>query len=146
MDALVPKTRCDKGETRVITEEVKTEIRRLRREYPRLNATQIHDHLVEDALLPATVSVSSVQRYIKRNNLRGSAAAQVKDQKTFEEAYFGVMWQSDPCYLPYLKEGGCSKRFYLVMVLDDYSRMIVGRRLFYQDTAVLSGPSFCIPR
>lgn len=48
----------------MITEEAETEIRRLRREYPRLNAVQIHDHLVEEAILPATVSLSSVQRYI----------------------------------------------------------------------------------
>ncbi len=41
MDALMPRTRCDKGGTRVITEEAEAEIRRLRREYPRLNATQI---------------------------------------------------------------------------------------------------------
>ena len=135
MDALMPKTRCDKGGTRVITEEAETEIRRLRREYPRLNATQIHDRLVEGAILPATVSVSSVQRYIKKNHLRGSAAASVKDRKAFEEAYFGGMWQADTCYLPYLKEGGRSRRVYLVMILDDYSRMIVGGKLFYQDNA-----------
>ena len=48
MDALMPRTRCDKGGTRVITEEAEAEIRRLRREYPRLNATQIHDRLVEE--------------------------------------------------------------------------------------------------
>ncbi len=135
MDALVPKTRCDKGGSRVITEEAELEIRRLRREYPRLNATQIHDRLVEEALLPAAVSVSSVQRYIKKNHLRGDAAAQAKDRKAFEAAYFGGMWQADTCYLPYLKENGRSRRVYLLMILDDHSRMIVGGRLFYQDNA-----------
>ena len=130
MDALMPKTRCDKGGTRVITEEAETEIRRLRREYPRLNATQIHDRLVREAILPATVSVSSVQRYIKKNHLRGNMAAPAKDRKAFEEAYFGGMWQADTCYLPYLKESGRSRRVYLVMILDDYSRMIVGENSF----------------
>lgn len=100
MDALVPKTRCDKGGTRVITEEAELEIRRLRWEYPRLNATQIHDRLIEDAILPATASVSSVQRYIKKNNLRGSAAAPVKDRKAFEEAYFGGCGRPIPVTFP----------------------------------------------
>lgn len=47
----------------------------------------------------------------------------------------GGMWQADTCYLPYLKESGRSRRVYLVMILDDYSRMIVGGKLFYQDNA-----------
>ena len=137
MDALVPKTRCDKGGTRVITQEAELEIRRLRQEYPRLNATQIHDRLVQEAILPATVSVSSVQRYIKQNGLRGNAAVQpVKDRKAFEEAYFGGMWQADTCYLPYIREDGRSRRTYLIMILDDYSRMIVGGRLFYQENTM----------
>lgn len=136
MDALVPKTRCDKGGSRVITQEAELEIHRMRREYPRLNATQIHGRLVEDGILPASVSVSSVQRYIKRNHLKDAAASEIKDRKAFEEAYFGGMWQADTCYLPYIKEKGQSRRVYLIMILDDHSRMIVGGRLFYQENAV----------
>lgn len=64
-----------------------------------------------------------------------TAAAPVKDRKAFEEAYFGGMWQADTCYLPYLKEGGQFRRVYLIMILDDYSRMIVGGKLFYQENA-----------
>lgn len=135
MEALVPKTRCDKGGSRVVTQEAELEIHRLRREYPRLNATQIHERLVQDGTLPATVSVSSVQRYIKRNNLRGVTVSEAKDRKAFEEAYFGGMWQADTCYLPYIKENGQSRRVYLIMILDDHSRMIIGGRLFYQENA-----------
>lgn len=135
MDALVPKTRCDKGGTRTITPEAEQEIHRLRREYPRLNATQIHARLVQEAFLPATVSVSSVQRYIKKNRLQAAALPDGKDRKAFEEAYFGGMWQADTCYLPYIREDGKSRRTYLIMILDDHSRMIVGGRLFYQENA-----------
>ncbi|MCD7791656.1 MAG: DDE-type integrase/transposase/recombinase [Bacteroides thetaiotaomicron] len=135
MDALTPKTRRDKGSTRVITPEAEQEIRRIHREYPRLNATQIWEKLVHDSILPATVSVSSVQRYVKKHGLRGSAGAEKKDRKAFEAAYFGEMWQADTCYLPYIKENGKSHRTYLIMILDDYSRMIVGGRLFYQENA-----------
>ena len=135
MDALVPKTRCDKGGSRVITSDAELEIRRLKKEYPRLNATQIHDRLVQEGILPATVSVSSVQRYIKNNGLRGGESLPVKDRKAFEAAYFGELWQADTCYLPYIREEGRSRRTYLIMILDDYSRMIVGGRLFYQENA-----------
>ena len=88
MDAPVPKTRCDKGGTRVITSDAEPEIRRLKKEYPRLNATQIHDRLVQEGILPATVSVSSVRRYIKNNGPRGGESLPVKDRKAFEAAFF----------------------------------------------------------
>lgn len=135
MDALIPKTRCDKGNTRVITPEAEREIHRLKREYPRLNATQIHARLIQGAFLPATVSVSSVQRYIKRNRLQAQTQPEGKERKAFEEACFGGMWQADTCYLPYIREDGRARRTYLIMILDDHSRMIVGGRLFYQDNA-----------
>lgn len=91
MDALLPKTRCDKGASRVITPEAQQEIYRLRREYPRLNGTQIHARLVQAAFLPAGVSVASVQRYLKKNGLLGVEESEKKDRKAFEEAYFGGM-------------------------------------------------------
>lgn len=135
MDALVPRTRCDKGATRVITEDAEREIRRIRQEYPRLNATQIREKLIVDGMLAATVSVSTVQRYIKRNGLKGSSETLIRDRKAYEEAYFGGMWQADTCYLPYIRENGKSRRVYLIMILDDCSRMIVGGKLYYQENA-----------
>lgn len=133
MEVLIPRTRCDKGGTRVIPNEAEREIRRLRKEYPRRNATQIREKLVQDGTLAAMVSVSTIQRYIRRNGLRGPEEAAMKDRKAYEEAYFGGMWQADTCYLPYIKEGGKSRRVYLIMILDDHSRMIVGGRLYYQE-------------
>ena len=135
MEALIPRTRCDKGGTRVIPEEAEKEICRLREKYPRLNATQIREKLVQDGMLAATVSVSTVQRYIKRSGLKGMQETAVKDRKAYEEAYFGGMWQADTCYLPYIKENGRSRRVYLIMILDDHSRMIVGGKLYYQENA-----------
>lgn len=135
MEALVPRARCDKGGTRVIPEEAEREIHRFRKEYPRLNATQIREKLVQDGTLPATVSVSTIQRYIKRNGLKSPEDVAIKDRKAYEEAYFGGMWQADTCYLPYIRENGKSRRVYLLMILDDHSRMIVGGRLYYQENA-----------
>ena len=66
IDALTPKTRSDLGKTRVLTEEAIDEIYRIKQKYPRLNATQIHARLVQEGLIPATVSVASVQRFVKR--------------------------------------------------------------------------------
>ncbi len=105
MEALVPRTRCDKGGTRVIRDEAEREIHRLKREYPRLNAIQIREKLVQDGTLAAAVSVSTIQRYIKRNGLKGLEYAAVKDRKAYEEAYFGGMWQAGRHMLSSLYQG-----------------------------------------
>lgn len=135
IDALMPGERSDKGTTRVLPDTAIEEIYRLKNEFPRLNATQIHQHLIRDGFIPATVSVCAVQRFIKRNDLRSARNPNMKDRKAFEEDAFGKMWQTDTCYFPYITEEGRSKRVYAVCIIDDHSRLIVGGELFYSDSA-----------
>jgi len=135
MDALVPKKRCDLGSTRSFNDTAIEEIFRLKEKYPRLNATQIHLRLIQEGYLSADVSVASVQRFIKKNDLKSARNINIKDRKAFEEEFFGGLWQADTCYLPYITENGKSRRTYLIMIVDDHSRMIVGGRLFYNDNA-----------
>jgi hypothetical protein len=76
-----------------------------------------------------------VQRHIKSCGLKTGSTALQKDRKAFEETYFGAMFQADTSYFPHIKEDGKSRRTYLMMIIDDYSRLIVGAGLFYSDTA-----------
>lgn len=135
IEALMPKERSDKGSTRALTDTAIEEIYRLKREFPRLNATQIHRHLVEGSFLPHTVSVCAVQRFIRHNDLKSARNPNVQDRKAFEEDAFGKMWQADTCYLPYITENGQRRRVYCIMIIDDHSRMLVGSGLFYNDNA-----------
>jgi hypothetical protein len=70
MDALMPRTRCDKGSVRRLSDECALEIHRLKEKFPKLDAAQIHARLVADAFIPATVSVRTIQRFIKNKGLR----------------------------------------------------------------------------
>jgi len=135
MDALMSKDRSDKGSTRTLNDVAIEEIYRLKVKYPRLNATQVHIRLIEEGLIPADVSVASVQRFLKKNDLKSARNINIKDRKAFEEEFFGGLWQADTCYLPYITENGKSRRTYLVMIIDDHSRLIVGGHLFYNDNA-----------
>ena len=134
-DALMPKERSDKGATRVLPDTAIEEIHRLKQEFPRLNATQIHCQLVENSFIPATVSVCAVQRYIKKHDLKGAKAPNMLDRKAFEEDAFGKLWQADTCYLPHILEDGRRRRVYCIMIIDDHSRLLVGGGLFYNDNA-----------
>jgi transposase InsO family protein len=136
MDALMPSGRSDKGTTRVLPDTAIGEIYRLKEKYPRLNATQIHFILIRDAYIPATVSVAAVQRFVRKNDLKSGRVLNVKDRKAFEEEEFGRLWQADTCFLPCLTENGNTRRTYLIMIIDDHSRLIVGGGIFYNDNAL----------
>lgn len=135
MDALMPKTRSDKGASRSLNDTAICEIFRLKEKFPKLNATQIYFRLVEEGFIPKTVSVASVQRFIKKHDLKTARNPNVEDRKAFEAPYFGALWQADTCYLPFITEEGKKRRTYLIMIVDDHSRMIVGGRIFYADTS-----------
>ena len=134
IDALMPQERSDKGSTRVLPDTAIEEIYRLKEAFPRLNATQIHKHLVEAAFIPAVVSVCAVQRFVRNHDLKSARNPNMRDRKAFEEDAFGKMWQTDTCYLPHITEGGQRRRVYCIMIIDDHSRFLVGG-LFYNDNA-----------
>ena len=136
LDALTPATRSDKGSVRGLSGDCISEIYRIKEQFPKLNATQIHLRLLQTGQIADSVSVRTVQRFIKNNGLKkGCAPGAPKDRKAFEEAYFGGMWMADSCYFPYIREGGQSRRTYLMAVLDDHARLVVGARLVYEDNA-----------
>ena len=137
MDALLPKDRSDKGSVRVLSDDCINEIYRLKEMFPKLDAVQIHLRLVQEQFIPATVSVRTIQRFIKSRSLTKPVASGIaKERKAFEMSCFGEMWQADTCYFPHITDSeGRKKRTFLICILDDHSRMIVGARLFYEDNA-----------
>lgn len=134
-DSLIRTVRTDKGACKALDEEAIEQIYVLREKFPRLNATMIYNMLIRDGYLDATTSVRTVQRFIKANDLKSARNPKVRDRKAFEEADFGRLWQSDTCYLPHITENGTSRRTYLVMIVDDCTRMIVAGGIFYNDSA-----------
>jgi transposase InsO family protein len=137
IDALLPKIRNDKGESRKLSEEAKKRIFEIKEEFPKLNANQIHLKLQEEGLYDEEISVRTVQRYIKVQNLKGTfvPTEQKKDRKAFEYKSFGDLWQADTCYICHLTENGESRQVYLVSIIDDHTRMCVFSQLSYEDTA-----------
>ena len=134
-EALMPHSRSDKGSTRALNDSAIEEIYQVREKFPRLNATQIYNHLLEQGFIPSKVSVCAVQRFIRNNDLKSARNPNMRDRKQFEEDSFGRMWQADTCYLPHITEDGVVRRVYAIMIIDDHSRLLVGGELFYSDNA-----------
>lgn len=135
-EALIPRQRRDCGKSRKLDEDAMAAIVKIRGEFPKINATEIYNKLIADGIIKKQdVSLTTVQRYIKKHNLKGAGAPGQKDRKAFEEEYVGGMYQADTMYGPYLLENGMRRRTYCIMILDDKSRMIVAGRFFYADNA-----------
>jgi transposase InsO family protein len=134
MDALIRSPRNDKGQTRTLSNDCISEIYRIKEKFPKLNATQIHQSLQRNGFIAKNTSVRSIQRFVKEQSLKPPWTG-TKERLAFETEYFGAVWQADSCYFPYIKEGAGKRRTYLIMIIDDCTRLIVSARLFYEDTA-----------
>ena len=136
MDGLMPKSRSDSGTSRALPDTAIAEIFRLKEQFPRINATLIYTKLIADGFIKQSeVSVSTVQRFIKKNDLKTAGTPNIKDRKAFEEEFPCNMYQADTCHSIYITENGVKRKTYLFHVIDDNSRLIVGARFFYNDNA-----------
>jgi transposase InsO family protein len=95
----------------------------------------IHQMLIHSGFIDASISVRAIQRFLKANDLKSARNPQVRDRKAYEMPEFGCMWQADTAYLPYITENGRSRRTFLIMIIDDHSRLIVGGGIFYNDNS-----------
>lgn len=136
MDGLMPKVRSDSGVSRVLPDTAIEEIFRLKQQFPRINATLIYVKLIEDGFIKKSeASLCAVQRFIKKNDLKSARNPNIKDRKAFEEEFPCDMYQADTCHSIYINDNGIKRKTYLFHIVDDYSRMIVGARFFFNDNA-----------
>ena len=65
---------------------------------------------------------------IKRN--------QVEDMRAFEMSHVNELWQIDTTHGPFVLAGGQKRKVYIVGIIDDASRYLVGWGMFFEDNAV----------
>ena len=136
LESLENHKRSDKNNFRKIKNElVEDRIIELRKMYPRITTKKIYEKLLEDNYITSDVSVYAIFRYLKNNNLKAVQISK-KEKKKYEHDYPNDSWQSDTSTGPYIKVDGKSKRVYLIMIIDDASRLIVGYDFFFEDNAI----------
>ena len=127
-DALIPKERKDKGVCRTITPDVLTLAEECRKELPRRSAGLIRDWLKTQGY---TVARSTLERHLRQKGLSGRqlrAEAQPAGNRRFVRLGRCSLVQADIKYGPYIPDGkGSAKkiRTYLLVLIDDATRMVV---------------------
>ena len=135
-DGLMPQSRKDEGQSRVIDDDIRAQVRFLLAEHPRITAAEIHRTLLRNGTIhPGQVSVSTIERLVRL--LRKECdITDHKDMRRYERPHINEVWYGDTCYGPFLKTPDGKKRLYIIALIDDASRFIVGADVFFSDSFV----------
>lgn len=126
-DALMPKPRKDKGSCRAIASDVLKLAQECRQELPRRSAGLIRDWLKTQG---HTVARSTLERHLRQNGFSGKelrAQGQKAGSRRFTRIGRCSLFQTDVKYGPYIpdpKRPGKTLRTYLLVIIDDATRMV----------------------
>ena len=138
IDGLVPKTRTDRGQSR-LAEAVQQAILAAKRERARRSIRQIVRTLEADGLIGAgTVSRSAVHRLLQQHGLSrpSGAASEPEERRSFVAARAGSLWYGDVMHGPQVPVKGRMRKTYLVSLMDDASRLIAHSAFCLGETAL----------
>lgn len=136
-ESLIPKGRADCGVSRKIDSDLEERIRYLKHTYPRLPASEIHRRLMEDgSIRPGQLSESTILRFINQMMFRERLTSN-QDMRRYERPHVNEVWCGDSSVGPYLKtKDGKKRRVYIIALIDDASRFIIGIDVFFNDNFV----------
>lgn len=135
-DGLKPIRRSDIGKQRKIDGELSKKITYYVEEYPRLPATQIYEKLInDDEITSKEISLSTITRFVsslkKTKDLKP-----LTEYKRYEKEHINEVWYGDTTYGPYITIDGKKQRVYIIALIDDASRKIVGCEAFLEDNYI----------
>ncbi len=133
---LESKTRSDYKTSRKLNPTITDRIIKLREEYPHITGTAMYKKLIEEQLIQeASVSLNTLLRFIKNNNLKANQITNI-ERRMFEMEYCNDCWQADTSSGPYIKINNIKYKTYIIMFIDDKSRMVMGFDIYFNDNAI----------
>ncbi len=146
LEALKPKERSDRGETRAINDEIMAEAVKLKEELPYRSTRRILEILThEGKVKPGEVAASTLSRNLRNIGMSTHDFKMKKDKgvgsRRFQKPRKGMLYQTDIKYGPSLPDPENQKkmcRTYLLIFLDDATRVVVhGEFYFHQRLPIL---------
>ena len=137
-DGLIPKGRLDAGKTRKLDDTQKQNIRELVREFPKITGVMVYEKMIEKGLLnQRDCSVDTIQRYIRKSGLRNSGNTTLThERRAWEYAHACDGYEADTCHTFYITdENGEYRKTYLIAIIDNHTRMMVGAEFFFNDNS-----------
>jgi putative transposase len=125
-EALAPKPRQDRGQSRAITPQLASLIERLKRENPhRTGATLLRELALSSGQPAPALSASTLYRFLKQRGLSERRLLAPQAHKKFEAELSNQIWQADMLFGPWVRRpSGGRMQVFLHATLDDASRLI----------------------
>ena len=136
-DALIPDGRVDEGKPRKLDFELQEQNKYLKQNYPRMSAAAIFRQLHDNGSIKSgEVSESTINRYV--NQLATTLKTTTNpDMRRYERPHINEVWCGDSSVGPYLTtDDGKKHKVYIIALIDDASRFIVGIDVFFNDNFV----------
>lgn len=127
-DGLLPRERKDKGSCKAIPVEALKMAAEMRQELPARSAERIQQVLASEGF---TVARSTLERQLRQQGLSGRELKAEQKQvvsRRFNRVGRNTLWQADlkyGLYLPDPNHPGRKMRTYLVVMIDDATRLVV---------------------
>src|SRR5690606_15508873 len=138
-EALLPAVRADKLQSREIADDVLQKAIALKKEQPGRSIRQIiatlelAQYVAPGVLKESTLSKQFRKRGVTRKEL---TASDTRSFRRFEASYRNAIWQGDvqhTLYLPHPDKPGKKAMAYLVVFLDDYSRLVTHGQFYFEE-------------
>lgn len=136
LEALLPKTRSDAGKTRVLSADACRQVEACRKQFPHITGRKIYEKLVEEGYVKKEdASLDSLYRYLKAAGMTKENMPP-KECPAFESGHANDCWQADTTFGPTILYEGKHRQTYLIVFIDDASRLIVHGEFFFEDNAL----------
>ena len=136
-DSLLPSGRSDIGKPRKLDDSLQEQIRYLKSNYPRMSAASIFRQLKDNgSIISGELSEATINRFINLLALQMKTTVK-QDMRRYERPHINEVWCGDSSVGPYLKTlDGKKHRIYVIALIDDASRFIVGIDVFFNDNFI----------
>ena len=134
--ALINKTRSDCHSSRKLKEEAIQRIKELKKEYPHISGTLIYNKLSDEGFInPNDICLGTILKFIRDNKILFNETEGI-DRRAFVMEHANDCWQADTSHGPYLTINGKKTLTYLIAIIDDASRLIVGAKFYFNDNSI----------
>ena len=136
LDGLLPETREDKGKSRKIKEDIKYRIITEAKENNLKTVSNFYRYLIRSEIIDySSFTEVTLRNFLKANNITFNTEPK-KARKAFEMPHINMLWTADFMHGPYLRVGKKKQKTYLCVIIDDYSRLLVGARFFFEESSL----------
>ena len=125
-DGLKPKTRTDKGSSRMVDDYLAQVIQQKYQQFPSLNAALHYRMLVDEGYIhQGAPCEATVRKYIQQHQLKPQPDPP-QPRKKFEKPHINDLWLSDFMHGQRFMIDHKQRKLFLCGVIDDHSRLLVG--------------------